>query len=90
MEALIHMELVVARPTDRDRLLWKVAHVMSYRLVPVQSFLTGFAEAIRSLFLLTLYRTVVLILTDVRITNTAVTIWVAERVRKCVLISTEC
>jgi hypothetical protein len=42
----MHMDLVVARPTDCDRLFGKVAHVMTYCLVPVKSVFASFTEPI--------------------------------------------
>lgn len=74
---------------DCDRLLWEIAHVMPNRVVPVQSFLTGFAEAVRSLILFTFHRAVVLILSNVRITDTAVAIRKSEWVGKRVFLGTE-
>lgn len=79
----------MAGTADCDRLLWEIAHVMPNRVVPVQSFLTGFAEAVRSLILFTFHRAVVLILSNVRITDTAVAIRKSEWVGKRVFLGTE-
>ena len=54
IEAIVHMELVVARTADSDRFFGKVTHVMSNSLVPIESRLTGLTEPIRSLLLLAL------------------------------------
>jgi hypothetical protein len=37
----------MTRPTDRDHLFWKVAHVVANDVVTLQSFIAGLIESLR-------------------------------------------